>query len=257
MKPEELEIKKFELEQRVKLEELNLRKKEFDLKIQEQRSRRTTTPLILSIIGGVISVITGIVLNYFDKHSQLLLEDKKFQSSLLLKATDAENYDEFSNMIVTLQENGLLSLDSAKVANFRKNRFVAENTEKMIEADQETIIVPVEPNIEYDPPVTGPAEVEEPEPNMVWTIVAGGDANLDGAKHEKSRADRAGFNYAGVWYRQNSYRTCVGKYDSNTDALEDLWEVKETLNKTSYIVRLDQWCPDPEYDGERGIYICN
>jgi len=125
------------------------------------------------------------------------------------------------------------------------------------EADQETIIVPVEPNIEYDPPVTGPAEVEEPEPNMVWTIVAGGDANLDGAKHEKSRADRAGFNYAGVWYRQNSYRTCVGKYDSNTDALEDLWEVKETLNKTSYIVRLDQWCPDPEYDGERGIYICN
>lgn len=240
MTPEELEVRKFELEQKVKLEELELKKKELDLRIQEQKSKRISTPLMLSILGGLITIITGITLNYFDSQSKISLEDKKFQSSLLLKATDAETYEEFSNMLVALQENGLLSLDSTKVANFRKKRFVAEETGKIVQADSSI------------------NSVSEPDSNsrFTWTIVAGGDSNLEGALYEKSKAERSGFKNIGIWLRNNSYRTCIGEYASNTDAINNLFEVKERVNTTSYVVRLDKWCPNSKYDSEKGIYHC-
>ena len=240
MKPEELEVRKFELEQRVKLEELDLKKKELDLRIQEQKSKRISAPLILSILGSLITVITGIALNYFDNRSKIILEDKKFQSSLLLKATDVETYEEFSNMLVALQENGLLSLDSTKIANFRKKRLVAEETEKIVQADSSI------------------NSVLEPDPNsrFIWTIVAGGDSNLEGARYEKTKAERNGFKNVGIWLRNNSYRTCVGEYASNTDAINNLFEIKERINTSSYVVRLDKWCPNSKYDSEKGIYHC-
>ena len=241
MTPEELEIRKFELEQRVKLEELELRKKEFDLKIQEQRSKRISTPLVLSILGGLITIITGITLNYFDSQSKISLEDKKFQSSLLLKATDAESYEEFSNMLVALQENGLLSLDSLKVANFRKNRLIAEETKKILHTDS----------------TAQSSSTPNPDSEIIWTIVAGGDSNLKGAQYEKSKAKKNGFETVEIWFRRNSYRTCIGEYSSNTAAINDLFEIKERINPTSYIVRLDQWCPNATYDYDKGLYYCN
>ncbi len=240
MTSQELEVRKFELEQKVKLEELEIKKKELDLRIQEQRSKRISTPLILSILGGLITLITGITLNYFDSQSKISLEDKKFQSTLLLKATDAESYEEFSNMLIALQENGLLSLDSTKVANFRKKRFIAEETEKIIKADSSV-------NAVFEPDVNS---------RYIWTIVAGGDSNLEGAQYEKSKAERSGFENVGIWLRNNSYRTCIGEYSSNTEAINNLFEIKERINSTSYVVRLDKWCPNSKFDSEKGIYSC-
>jgi len=240
MTQDELEIKKFELEQKVKLEELELKKKELDLRIQEQKGKRISTPLNLSIIGGLITLITGIVLNHFDNSSKVHLEDKKFQSSLLLKATDADTYEEFSDMLVALQENGLLSLDSAKVANFRKNRFVAETT-KALETDT-TLIAAVSP---------------DRNEKVIWSIIAGGDIDLEAATYEKNKAEKNGFKDVRIWLRNGSYRTCIGKYDSNTAALDDLFDTKEKLNKTAYVVRLDQWCPNKGFDEAQGIVTCD
>ena len=132
MEQHELEIKKFELEQKVKLEELELKKKELDLRIQEQRSKRLVTPLTMSIVGELLTLLTGITLNFFDNNSKIALEDRKFQSSILLKAAEAENYDDFSDILITFQENGFLDMDSLKLSRYREKRFISENSKKII-----------------------------------------------------------------------------------------------------------------------------
>ncbi len=245
MNQQELEIKKFELEQKVKLEELELKKKELDLRIQEQRSKRLATPLTLSIVGGLLTLLTGITLNFFDDKSQIALEDRKFQSSILLKAAEAENYDDFSDILITFQENGLLDMDSLKLASFRKKRFISENSKVIIASNEKDSIVSIG---SIDTPTTE---------KSVWTIVVGGKANLTGATNEKQKALEGEFENAGIWYRNNYYRTCVGKYPSESSALTDLFKIKESINKTAYIVDLNKWCPNYTWDAEKQVYYCN
>jgi len=241
MTAEELSIKRFELEQSIQLEELELKRKELELKIQEQKSKRIFTPLIVSIVGGLITIITGLVLKYFDSQTTLELEDKKFQSSLLLKATDAKTYDEFSDMLVAFQENGLLSLDSAKMRRFRQKRFVSLNA--MDTPSKKSSYVAM----------TIPAKNSD---NFYWSIVTGGDANLKGAKEVVKKSVDNGFADTHIWYRQKSYRTCIGKYISKLEAVNDLFDVREKISNTSYVVRFDDWCPNPVYDAASGIYVC-
>lgn len=239
MTAEELSIKRFELEQKIQLEELELKRKDLELKIQEQKSKRVFTPLIISIVGGLITIITGLVLRYFDSRTTLQLEDKKFQSSLLLKATDAKTYDEFSDMLVAFQENGLLSLDSVKLRRFRQKRFVAFNAVDTSQKRNSTAL-------------------SEPKDsaNFYWSVVTGGDANLKGAQAVVAKSVKNGFNDAHIWYRQKSYRTCIGKYVSRLEAVNDLFDIKEKVNNASFVVRFDEWCKNPVYDVKTGIYRC-
>jgi len=264
MEDQDLSLRKFEHEQKIQLEELELKKKELDLKIQEQRSKTIFTPLLVSIIGGLVTVITGISLKYFDNLATLKLEDKKFQSSILLKATEAGNYQEFSDIIVAFQENGLLSLDSAKLANFRKKRFVAEEIDRFakytapnyidipsLNKKQET--TSLKPH--YDVPDSTVQPVNNTD-SSYWLIVAGGDRNIDAAKYEMKRSIDNGFKDVTLFFRQNSYRTAIGKYSSYIDAANTLFDVKEKINNTSYVVRSDKWCANPVYDAEKKLFVC-
>ncbi|MEL6811833.1 MAG: hypothetical protein AAFP76_10900 [Bacteroidota bacterium] len=247
MEQRDLEIKKFELEQKIKLEELELKKKELDLRIQEQRSKRISTPLTLSIVGGLLTLLTGITLNFFENRSQIALEDRKFQSSILLKAAEAENYDDFSDILITFQENGLLKMDSLKLASFREKRFITENSKIIIQEETQDSLKSSTTNA-TKPPTN--------DKKSVWTIVVGGDANLRGADYEKQRVLKNKFDEVGIWYKDNYYRTCAGKYSSRSSALKDLFKVRERINKTSYVVNLREWCPDFTWDAERKIYLC-
>lgn len=242
MNSEELEIKRFELEQRVKLEELDLRKKELELKIQEQKSKRISTPLLLSIIGGFITILTGVTLNHFDSKSKLTIEDKKLQSSLLIKATESEDYNGFSDMLMALTESKLISMDSVQIQKIKRMRFLSEKTEEIVKTD----------SLERIATSVNPASTEK----IWWTIVAGGDANLEGAAYEKTKAQKAGYDSVGIWLRNNSYRTCIGRFSSKNKAVESLFDVKERLNNSSYVVRMDSWCPTKKWDSINKIYIC-
>lgn len=241
MTAEELSVKRFELEQKIQLEELELKKKDLDLKIQEQKSKRVFTPLIVSIVGGLITIITGLVLKYYDNKATITLEDRKFQSSLLLKAVESKNYDEFSDMLIAFQENGLLSLDSAKLRRFRQKRFLAINA---VDTAQKN---------------ANPSTSSKPGSDSAlffWSVVVGGDANKKGAQEVIAKSAKNGFKDAHVWYREKSYRTCIGKYVSRLEAVNDLFEIKEKVNPASYVVRFDNWCKDPAYDTEKGVYVC-
>ncbi|PXY46892.1 hypothetical protein [Flavobacterium hydrophilum] len=247
MTKDELDIKRFELEHQVQIEELELKKKELDLKIQEQRSKTIFTPVVISIVGGLITLITGIVLKYYDNKAITELEDKKFQSTLLLKATEAKNYEEFSDMLLVFQDNGLLSLDSAKILSFRRKRFIADKLK--VENTFEQLKQLKKQQIKTD-------TIIKTDDTFYWTIVAGGDANLKGAKFEQAKSLNKGFKNVDIWYRQNSYRTCIGKYLTYENAVSALFDVKEQINNTSYIIRFDKWCNNSKYDKINNIYIC-
>ena len=141
MTKDELEIKKFEFEQQIKLEEISLKKKELDLKIQEQKSQRIFTPLLISIVGGLITIMTGLILKYYDNKSTLELEDKKSQSSLLLKAADSKSYDEFANILDAFQSNGFLKIDSSKLARFKQKRYSSDFKQQQTKLYYETASV--------------------------------------------------------------------------------------------------------------------
>jgi hypothetical protein len=244
MTKDELEIKRFELEQQVQIEELELKKKELDLKIQEQKGKTIFTPLLITIVGGLVTLITGIVLKYFESQATNQLEDKKFQSSLLLKATEAENYDEFSDMLLVFKENGLLSLDSTKIQNFRRKRFIAAEFKKSQLAQQQK-----QQHTRTDSAVNKGDK-------FYWTVVAGGDANLKGAKFEQTKSLNKGFKNVDIWFHKKSFRTCIGKYSTYDSALIDLFEIKDKISNSSFVVRFDEWCPRFTYDPTQKIYIC-
>lgn len=138
MTKEELELKRFEFEQKIRLEEIELRKKELELKIQEQKSQRIFTPLLISIVGGLITIMTGLILKYYDNKATLELEDQKSQSSLLLKAADAKTYDEFANMLDAFSSNGFLKMDTSKLRDFKDKRLSSDFKQHQAELYKET-----------------------------------------------------------------------------------------------------------------------
>jgi len=237
MDKDELEIKRFQLEQEVKIGELDLKRKELDLKIQEQKSKTFATPLVLSVIGAALTIITGIVLKFFESRATNLLEDRKFQSTLLLKAAEAKNYDEFSAMLLVFQRNGLLQLDSSKIYDFRKQKFVAEKLDKT-----ESSLVK---NGRID-------NVNQP----VWVIVTGTNANLADARSAIQMNKSKGFSKIEILRKGERFMNFHGRYNSYETAVSELFDVKEKINKSSYIARFDVWCAGAKFDTLQQVYYC-
>jgi hypothetical protein len=141
MTKDELEIKKFEFDQKIKLEEIALKKKELDLNIQERKSQRILAPIILSIIGGLITIITGIVLKHFENKAEIELENKKSQSALLIQVAETKNYDEFVNLLEAFKSSGFIDIDSNTIEQFKRKRLLSDFKRKQTQLYYETTSV--------------------------------------------------------------------------------------------------------------------
>lgn len=119
---ENFEVKRFEFEQKIKLEELELKKKTLELNIQESKNKRLLTPVFVTISGGLLTLIIGLVLNYFEKKSELELEHIKSQSDILISAAETKNYADFVNLVDAFYSSGLIKLDSSIIGDFKKRR---------------------------------------------------------------------------------------------------------------------------------------
>ena len=264
MSENELEIKKFELDQKIKLEEIELKKKELDLKLKEQRRVWTSAiPLVL----GLLTIAYSAYSHFQQRDANHELEDKKLLSSLIVGAVEKENYDEFAKRIDALDELGLIKVDSMRLAKFKQARFMEERNRlgetvsglldttnlslDQMTKDSENLISEEVIN-------RGPASVITIDPNssLFWMIIAGGDKNLEGAQFEKQKAKKAGFEKVDIWLKGNSYRTVIGSYNSYQSAVEALFVVRERINKTAYLVRNTSWCQDSEFDESRNIILC-
>jgi len=88
-----------------------------------------------------------------------------------------------------------------------------------------------------------------------WVIVAGGDRDLPGARHEVSRAARLGYT-ATVYLRDDWYRTALGPYPTERDAQRASIDVRARLRSDAYVVDLARYCPHPHYRSTDGYLVC-
>lgn len=265
MSENELEIKKFELDQKIKLEEIELKKKELELKLKEQRRVWTSAiPLVL----GLLTIGYSAYSHFQQRDANHELEDKKLLTSLIVGAVEKENYDEFAKRIDALDELGLIKVDSVRLAKFKQARFIeernrlGENISGLLDTTNlslEVLTSGTEKLISGGNINRGPASVItiEPDSSLFWMIIAGGDKNLEGAQYETQKAKKAGFEKVDIWLKGNSFRTVIGSYNSYQSAVEALFVVRERINKTAYIVRNTSWCQDSEIDETRKITICS
>lgn len=232
----ELELRRFELDAQIKSAELELKKKEMEIKAEEQRSKKYSSPLILSILAGFISIMTGIITKYTENLNNLKLEEKKFQSSLLLKATEAKNYDDFSNMLVTLQENGLLNIPDSKLKSFRKNRFVSEQVQQLSQNNN-----------------------SRSEQKNQWVIVANSTNNSEKAGAATTSLQQKAFTDAKTWVKDGDYKTVITGYTSLPVMANDLFEMREQFGSGAAVLPADafkQWCPNSVWNEQKKVFEC-
>lgn len=74
-----------------------------------------------------------------------------------------------------------------------------------------------------------------------WCIIVGGDKDLEEAKYEVGRAQKAGFP-AALYLKGGWYRTVVGPFPSEPDAVSSNIAVRAKLRNDAYVVNLDSWC---------------
>jgi hypothetical protein len=233
----ELELKKFEFESRLKESELELKKKEMELKIQEQVGKKYSSPIFISVIAGILALFTGVITRFVENTNNMKLEDKKFQSGLLLKATEAKNYDEFSSMLVAFEDNGLLNLPPDKIRNFRKERFINDKVQELKAQNDGN---------------TG-------EQDNQWVIVASSVDDGKKAGVDREKLNGLEFANANTWERDGNHKTILTGYTSINDMAGDLFEVNEKFGKSSTIMTkstMDGWCPNPVWNPAKKVFEC-
>jgi hypothetical protein len=133
-----IELAKFELEKariegelRLKKAELDLKRNELESKLEEG-SKRSTSPLTVAIITGIIGLLGAGVANILQSrsnlqlerekfHSSAQLEREKFESELILKAIETGNPESATKNLLFLVDTGLIEDRTGKISALRKN----------------------------------------------------------------------------------------------------------------------------------------
>src|SRR6185312_1474216 len=120
-----IELAKYELEKARTEGELRLKQAEGDLKREElesklkEGSRRSTSPLVIAVITGILGLMGAGIANILQSRSNLNLEREKFQSSaklerekfeseLILKAIETGNPESATKNLLFLIDAGLI-----------------------------------------------------------------------------------------------------------------------------------------------------
>ena len=131
-----LPVKKFQFDQQYKIAELELRKAELKQR-QSQQSNSYVMPIMLSILGGLITIVTGLFLRSRDNRYALRLEDSKTQSSIIIKAAESNSYEDFVNILDTLKDTDLIKISADAIEKFKdkKHEIELEKSRKTLYAE--------------------------------------------------------------------------------------------------------------------------
>ena len=124
---ENIELAKLELERervteelKLKLAELDLKRAELEFKLgDESQKYRTSSPLLIAVITGIIGLISIGIANYLQSRANSVLEREKFEStaklerekfesSLILKAIETGNPEAATRNLLFLVKTGLI-----------------------------------------------------------------------------------------------------------------------------------------------------
>ena len=95
-----------------------------------------------------------------------------------------------------------------------------------------------------------------PSSGANFAVIFGGDASVEAAASEVAKAQKAGFEAAQIYLRQNSYRSAVPFQDKvgAQSAIAQIRKISRTA-ADAYIVNLANWCPKPSTVGP-GVLNC-
>lgn len=201
-------------------------------------------PVVIAVISGLVTLVVGLITNHWDNQAKIKLEDKKFQLSILLRATDSKNYEEFSTLLDAFQKSGYLDLDSQAMQAFKLSQLSIRETEKHIK--------------QLDTASKGSAVKKLDDRKNGWFVVTGGSKDYNQAKSKKDKANSAGFQNVRIFHRNGVYRVCLGEHALYSNAIDALYTVKERLNPTAYLVNMNEWCSDSklERQNQDTVYQC-
>lgn len=82
-----------------------------------------------------------------------------------------------------------------------------------------------------------------------WGVVFGGDRDIGQAQYEVTRAkkNRPSYSSAALFYRSGWYRSVI-LFPRKKEAQAALSNIHNQLRKGSYVINVDDWCPNWRYN---------
>lgn len=117
----DLERIRIEGDLRLRSEELALRREEFEHKRRQESKWINASPLMITIISGIIGLTGAGIANFYQSRANLQLEREKSQSSLILKAIETGNPEDAAKNLLFLVRMGLVSDSSGKIAALQRS----------------------------------------------------------------------------------------------------------------------------------------
>lgn len=117
----ELEARRIDGDLRLRSEELELRREELRQNAAKSRIGGWSSPVTLTLLGGAITILSGMALATWQGSGNLKLERQKFESALILKAIETGDQQVAAKNLLFLLNLGLISDPNGKIAGLAAN----------------------------------------------------------------------------------------------------------------------------------------
>ena len=117
----DLETRRAEDDVRLRTEELDLRREELRQSTVKTRGGRWSSPVTLTLLGGVVTILSGLALATWQGQGNLKLERQKFESTLIVKAIETGDQNVAAKNLLFLLHLGLISDPNGKIAALQAN----------------------------------------------------------------------------------------------------------------------------------------
>jgi hypothetical protein len=252
---QDIEMLRLEAEEKHRAAERRINEAELELKTKEQRIGKLQIWIpIISVLLSIISAIAASVIT-----SRTALQTKQLDSETQIRM-DQNKYD------YSREE--------------RKEKLISENLPKLLgSSDNEkkaakAIIVFFYPTdaetiLKSVAGMVGQTEKQELELNekqveaiteQRWGIVIGGDTTLSSAQYEVYTAtNKHNYKMVKVYFRQSYFRTVIEGFSTKESADRANISVGTRIRDSSYVVNLNNWCPNPTsvVEGANAYFKCS
>jgi hypothetical protein len=224
-----------EAEIELKMREFALDKRELDLKqsqidINQGKKESPVTAVTASIVLGLVAAIVAMFGNWYQGRVNTDLEQRRFESALILKAVEPKDKNDQMRNLQFLVTIGLIKDDENKIKNIKPSAL---------------------PEL-----ASSSVQVASPIVEAAWGVALEQDVSLkDAQDHLWSMARANGFNNSYIFKRPEGYRT-VAVFKTENEAREQIPKAR-TINPTvSEPKKLEEWCPKSKWNQGQQYFEC-
>lgn len=214
----------------------------------EQRSSKLQTwiPIITVVVSVVSSIVASVITSRTSLQTKQL--DADTQVSIDIRKYDF-NREERKDKRLSENIPKLLSSNEneRKTAKAIIVFFYPNEAQTVLDSVAATVGTEQRKELELDK-----TQIEAIK-NQSYGIVIGGDTSLGSAQNEMTRARKSGYELVKVFYRQGYYRTLIVGFSTKDDADRANISVNAKIRDSSYVVNVDNWCPNAKSTNQGGV----